>query len=108
MTDFKKANTDATITQLIVDSPRAVLFLSAEWCGDCRVLDPFLPELCDTISQTATWVSADRDDNLAVAQEYKLRGIPAFVLFENGKEITRLGTGQRLTPQEILAWYQDN
>jgi len=35
-----------------------------------------------------------------------MRGIPSFVLFEDGQEVSRIGHGERLTPQQVLDWYQ--
>ena len=99
-------NTNAVVTENIHKPGRNVMFLSADWCGDCRAIKPFIQNIKDTVSQTANWFYADRDDNLDVATAYNLRGIPSFVLFENGKEISRIGHGERLTPKQILDWYQ--
>ena len=99
-------NTNAVVTENIHKPGRNVMFLSADWCGDCGAIKPFIQNIKDTVSQTANWFDADRDDNLDVATAYNLRGIPSFVLFENGKEISRIGHGERLTPKQILDWYQ--
>ena len=99
-------NTNAVVTENIHKPGRNVMFLSADWCGDCRAIKPFIQNIKDTVSQTANWFDADRDDNLDVATAYNLRGIPSFVLFENGKEISRIGHGERITPKQILDWYQ--
>lgn len=99
-------NTNAFVTENIHKPGRNVMFLSADWCGDCRAIKPFIQNIKDTVIQTANWFDADRDDNLDVATAYNLRGIPSFVLFENGKEISRIGHGERLTPKQILDWYQ--
>ncbi|CCF23706.1 thioredoxin family protein [Leuconostoc citreum] len=99
-------NTNAVVTENIHKPGRNVMFLSADWCGDCRAIKPFIQNIKGTVSQTANWFDADRDDNLDVATAYNLRGIPSFVLFENGKEISRIGHGERLTPKQILDWYQ--
>lgn len=99
-------NTNAVVRENIHKPGRNVMFLSADWCGDCRAIKPFIQNIKDTVSQTANWFDADRDDNLDVATAYNLRGIPSFVLFENGKEISRIGHGERLTPKQILDWYQ--
>ncbi|MGR8808482.1 thioredoxin family protein [Leuconostoc citreum] len=99
-------NTNAVVTENIHKPGRNVMFLSADWCGDCRAIKPFIQNIKDTVSQTANWFDADRDDNLDVATAYNLRGIPSFVLFENCKEISRIGHGERLTSKQILDWYQ--
>lgn len=99
-------NTDTVVEENIAKSGRNVMFLSADWCGDCRAIKPFVQDIKDTVSQTANWFDADRDENLAVATKHNMRGIPSFVLFEDGQEVSRIGHGERLTPQQVLDWYQ--
>ena len=102
-----KQNTDASIEKVIQSAGRHVLFLSADWCGDCRAIKPFVQNIKDTITQTAGWVDADRDANIDIATKYNMRGIPSFVLFQDGQEVSRIGHGERISPQQILDWYQN-
>lgn len=99
-------NTDMTIENHIQSKGRHILFLSADWCGDCRAIKPFVQDMKDTITKTSSWIDADRDDNLALATAHNMRGIPSFVLFQDGEELSRIGHGERLTPKQILDWYQ--
>lgn len=99
-------NTNTVIESYINKPGRNVMFLSADWCGDCRVIKPFIQDIKETISTTATWFDADRDENLDVATKHNMRGIPSFVLFEDGEEVSRIGHGERLTPKQIVDWYQ--
>jgi thiol:disulfide interchange protein len=99
-------HTNEELDRNIAQSGRHVLFLSADWCGDCKAIKPFVQNIKDTVTTTADWIDADRDDNIDFATSHNMRGIPSFVLFENGKEISRVGHGERLTPQQVLDWYQ--
>ncbi|GAP03123.1 thiol-disulfide isomerase or thioredoxin [Fructobacillus pseudoficulneus] len=93
--------------QAFIDQPgRQLMFLSADWCGDCKVIKPFVQGIKDEVSKTAGWIDADRDDNLDLATNYGLRGIPSFVLFEDGKKVDQIGHGERLTPKQITDWYE--
>ncbi|MDF7627291.1 thioredoxin family protein [Lactobacillaceae bacterium L1_55_11] len=100
-----KQNSNAEIQKVIDQPGRNLVFLSADWCGDCKVIKPFVQNIKDVVTKTANWVDADRDDNLDIATKYGLRGIPSFVLFEDGKKVAQLGHGERLKPQEVLDWY---
>ena len=51
-------------------------------------------------------MDADRDNNLDWAGQFGLKGIPAFVLFEDGQKIDQIGHGERLTPKQITDWYE--
>ena len=35
-------------------------------------------------------------------------GIPAFVLFEGGEQVAHIGNGERLNPNDVLAWVTKN
>lgn len=98
------AHTDEEVRAVIGRHEKVVLFLNAEWCGDCKAIKPFVQNIREHVEKKAYWIDADRDDNIAVAQEHNLRGIPAFVFFENGQQVSHIGDGQRLSETEILDW----
>ena len=77
-----------------------VLFFHADWCPDCKFIEPKLPELEKEYSDF-TWISFNRDNNMEVAQELGIMGIPSFVVIENGKEIGRLVNKDRKTKEEV-------
>ena len=109
MVEFYKpvVATDDVVRQNIAQAGKHVMFLQADWCGDCKAIKPFVQQIKDAVEATgATWLDADRDENLAVAQEQGLMGIPAFVLFEDGQQIAHIGNGERLNPNDVLAGVQ--
>ncbi len=48
-----------------------------------------------------TFIKVDRDDNIKVAQEMGVMGIPSFIAFEDGKEIGRFVNKDRKTKQQV-------
>ncbi|MFT9266404.1 thioredoxin family protein [Oenococcus sp.] len=100
-----EVNSDQVIEDKINEPGRQVMFLSADWCGDCKAIKPFVQSIRGHVSQTANWFDADRDANLEIAKAQGLRGIPSFVLFQDGKQLSHIGDGERLTPKQVLAWY---
>lgn len=60
------------------------------------------------MSKGAGWVDVDRDANIEIAKEQGLKGIPAFVLFEDGKQINHIGNGERLNPKQVTDWVDSN
>jgi thioredoxin-like negative regulator of GroEL len=99
-------HTDEEIRAALQTTGRTILFLNADWCGDCTAIKPFVGAIRERAEQQAHWIDADRDANLAVALDYHLRGIPAFALFENGQRVSHIGNGQRLAAQEVLDWLE--
>lgn len=102
------ANDDATIESVIKQPGKQVMFLQADWCGDCKAIKPFVQQFKDAVTDGgANWVDADRDVNLAIAQEQGLMGIPAFVLFEDGQQVAHIGNGERLNPKDVQIWINE-
>ena len=61
---------------------------NATWCGPCRMLAPILEEVSEE-RESAKIVSIDVDENLELANSYKVSSIPCLVLFKDGKEVKR-------------------
>ena len=70
---------------------KIVFFFTAEWCGDCRFIKPFLPEI-EAENPDFTFVEVNRDDYMEVAKKWDVYGIPSLVVLENGQEIGRFVT----------------
>ncbi|PAQ16556.1 thiol reductase thioredoxin [Bacillaceae bacterium SAOS 7] len=77
------------------------LFLfSADWCPDCRVIEPILPEIEAKYSEF-TFVYVDRDQFIDLCVEMDVFGIPSFVAFDQGQELGRFVSKDRKTKEEI-------
>ncbi|WP_431030534.1 thioredoxin family protein [Lysinibacillus sp. LZ02] len=79
----------------------ATLFVfSADWCGDCRFIDPFMPEVEEKFTHY-TFVKVDRDAFIDLCIELDVYGIPSFVAYKKGEEIGRFVSKDRKTQEEI-------
>ncbi|KIL46369.1 thioredoxin family protein [Jeotgalibacillus campisalis] len=77
-----------------------VFMFSADWCPDCRVIDPVLPEIEKKFSDIE-FVYVDRDEFIDLCIEQDVFGIPSFVAFENGSETGRYVGKERKTQEQI-------
>lgn len=77
-----------------------VFMFSADWCPDCRVIEPVLPEIEEKFS-AYTFVYVDRDKFIDLCIELDIFGIPSFVALEDGKELGRFVSKNRKTKEEI-------
>ncbi|KUP05526.1 thioredoxin [Bacillus coahuilensis p1.1.43] len=80
-------------------------YFLADWCPDCRVIDPILPELEEEYRQF-TWVYVDRDQFIDVCIEHDIFGIPSFLAYQDGKELGRFVSKDRKTKEEIVTFIE--
>jgi thioredoxin 1 len=62
----------------------------APWCGPCKALAPLVDELATEYSGKLKVVKVNTDDNIKVAQEYRISGIPSLLLFKNGQPVDQM------------------
>lgn len=73
------------------DTPVLVDFY-ATWCGPCHAVAPTLETLAKEYSGQLKIIKIDVDKNPQLAQQFNVRGVPTFVLFEKGNVLWR-GSG---------------
>lgn len=62
----------------------------AEWCGPCRALGPKLEEIAQEMKSQVKVVKLNVDENQNTPVKYGIRGIPAMLLFKDGKEVGQM------------------
>lgn len=97
---MEKFASDAEILAAAKAPGKQMLFFSADWCPDCRFIKPAMPEIEKDFSDYR-FIYVDRDENIKVAQEMGVMGIPSFIAFEDGKETGRFVNKDRKTKQEV-------
>jgi thiol-disulfide isomerase/thioredoxin len=85
---------------------KAIVVFSADWCPDCVVIKPILPEVEAKYSDF-TFYYVDRDEHLELCEEYAIFGIPSFLAFADGKEIGRYVNKERKTKEQIEAFIEE-
>jgi len=68
---------------------------TASWCPPCKMIKPIYEELAEEHKDKSKvkFVKIDVDENDKVAAEYKIRSMPTFKVFKNGKEVEEDGFG---------------
>ena len=100
MGQLTKSVTDITFDQDVVKSTTAVLVdFWAEWCGPCRALAPKLEEIAVELGSKIKIVKMNVDENQQTPGQFGIRGIPAMLLFKDGKKVGELVGNQ---PKESI------
>lgn len=85
------AVSDSTFDAEVLKSSKPVLVdFWAPWCGPCKAVAPVVHEVATEMKDRAKFVKLNTDENPATAQQYNIRGIPALLVFKNGKVVDQI------------------
>lgn len=76
----------------------------ATWCGPCRRQAPIVEQVAEQLKGKATVAKVDVDEAQQTARSYGIQGIPALVVFKDGKPVT--GFEGLTSAKELLAAVQ--
>ena len=62
----------------------------ANWCGPCRKLSPIIEEIEQELSEKVKFAKINTDDNISVAKEYQVSGLPTLLVFKDGAVVERM------------------
>ena len=78
----------------------------AEWCGQCRMIAPFLEELATEMAGRVTVAKVNIDENPQTPMKYGVRGIPTMILFKGGQvAATKIGA---LPKSKLYEWVESS
>ncbi|MEM8963717.1 MAG: thioredoxin domain-containing protein, partial [Acidobacteriota bacterium] len=60
------------------------------WCMPCRMVAPVIEELADEMAGKVRFGKLDIDSDQQLASDFKIQGVPTFILFANNEEKGRL------------------
>ena len=97
---FQVDSEESFNTQVLQNKELVMCGFTADWCPDCRFIKPAMPEIEQDFSDY-TFYEVDRDENIDLAAELNVFGIPSFIVYDNGKEIGRFVNKDRKTKQQV-------
>ncbi|GAA3867398.1 thioredoxin TrxC [Celeribacter arenosi] len=78
----------------------------APWCGPCRMMAPEFAKASQALKGRARFAKINTEDHPAVSMKKNIRGIPALILYQGGKEVGRIA-GAR-PARDIVAFVEEN
>ena len=80
--------TESNFEQEVLKSEIPVLVdFYADWCGPCKMMAPIVKELAEKFAGKCKVGKCNIDENLKVAQNYRVMSIPTFIIFKNGEAV---------------------
>jgi thioredoxin 2 len=77
----------------------------APWCGPCRMMAPQFTQAAQALPQVV-FAKLNTQDHPEPSHALGIRGIPTMVLYQGGKELTRISGA--MPAAQIQAWVQQH
>ncbi|WP_255196107.1 thioredoxin [Halorarius litoreus] len=90
------------LDQLVADHDVVLVDFYADWCGPCKMLEPTIETLA--AESDAVMAKVDIDAHQALAQQYRVQGVPTLYLFANGEPVEQMvGVQDKGTLEQKIA-----
>ncbi|KAI0275371.1 thioredoxin [Gloeopeniophorella convolvens] len=74
----------------------------ATWCGPCRVISPIFEKFSNAVPDVKFY-KVDVDQQEDISQEVRIRAMPTFLIFKDGKEVGKLVGADSTALEQLLA-----
>lgn len=61
----------------------------APWCGRCRLVDPLLEQVEQSLPQRLQVLRINADENFALSRHFQLTSLPTLLFFDRGELVQR-------------------
>ncbi|WP_299824005.1 thioredoxin [uncultured Pontibacter sp.] len=61
----------------------------ADWCGPCKAMSPVIQQLANQYNGKIKVIKVNVDNNQSAAAQFKVQGVPTFILFNKGQQVWR-------------------
>ena len=86
-----KVFTDGNFEEEVLKSDKPVLVdFFADWCGPCKMMAPVVEQLAEELEGKAKVGKLNIDENMDIAEKYRVMNIPTFLIFKDGQEKERI------------------
>jgi thioredoxin 1 len=79
----------AKFSEIVAQDVPVLVDFYATWCGPCQTMMPVLEQLKKELGEKVKIIKVDVDKNQPLAAQFKVRGVPAFLIFKDGKQVWR-------------------
>ena len=83
-----------------------LIYISAPWCGPCKMIGPLLDEISEEFKDKITVAKINIDENQNTPQKYAVRSIPTLMIFKDGNvQAQKMGA---LSKSQLVEFLESN
>ncbi len=71
-----------------VEKGTVIVDFYADWCAPCRMIGPVLEQIAEE-NEDIKVVKVNVDENIELANQFGIRGIPALLVLKDGKTVAQ-------------------
>jgi thioredoxin 1 len=79
---------NTNLEETIKDEKLVLLDFYADWCGPCKMIGPVLEQVAGENDDIKV-VKVNVDENISLAQQYGVQGIPALFVVKDGEVVAQ-------------------
>ncbi len=79
---------NTNLEEIIKDESLVLLDFYADWCGPCKMIGPVLEQVAGENPDIKV-VKINVDENISLAQQYGVQGIPALFVLKDGDVVAQ-------------------
>lgn len=89
MSDKLKEIDDSQFEEIVLQNSKPVVVdFWAPWCGPCRMFTPIIEDVANEVN-SVDFVKVNIDESRDFAAKFRVRNIPAILIFKNGEVIAK-------------------
>ena len=82
--------TEADFEKEVIQHPGIVVVdFYTDWCPPCKAMAPVLDAIGAERKGSVKIVKVNAEENMELATEHEVQGVPTFVLYRDGKPVSR-------------------
>ncbi|WP_289137862.1 co-chaperone YbbN [uncultured Brevibacillus sp.] len=86
---MKEIKTEQEFNEAILSTKPVVAKFYVDWCPDCQQVETFMPAVEEAYKEEIDMIAVNRDHFADLVEKLDVFGIPSFIAFQEGKELSR-------------------
>lgn len=98
---MKEIKTQQEFDEAILSTKPVVAKFYVEGCPDCQHIDTFMPVVEEAYKEKIELIAVNRDNFHELLEKLDVFGVPSFIAFQEGKELSRFVSKLGKSQEEV-------